>query len=102
MSRENEINSRLADIDAEMSRLRKEQSTLLEEAAVLVTDLDRAEMKRRGWVTHTWRVTERWASASVCPFCLTACASHRQGKDYPNEQNAEYHCGNRDAIGVKP
>lgn len=94
----NEINARLADLSEAQRKLREEEMQLREERAVLVTDLDRAEMKRRGHVTHTWAVTRRWASASVCPFCLTACASSQQGKDFPNEQNAEYRCGNREAI----
>lgn len=98
MSRTDEINVRLGAIDEEIRKLNAESSALRQERAVIVDDTDRAEMKRRGHVTHTWAVTERWARAAVCPFCLTACASSRQGKDFPNEQNAEYRCGNREAI----
>lgn len=96
MSRENEINVALqANRDAQ-DALRRAESALVSERATLVSDVDRAEMKRRGHVTHTWRVTEVWASANKCPFCLTACASSRHG--LPNEQNSEYRCGNVGAI----
>jgi hypothetical protein len=98
MKRADEINARLGDIQEAIGRLRAEETTLREERSVLVDDLDRAEMKRRGHVTHVRRVTEKWASAYVCPFCQTKCASSQERKDFPNEQNYEYHCGNIGAI----
>lgn len=93
-----QIDARLKEIDSAARQLREEEAELRMERAVLVDEVDRAEMKRRGHVTHTWKVTAKWASAAVCPFCLTACASSRQEKEFPNEQNAEYRCGNREAI----
>lgn len=96
--RKKEINDALEANEKAQCALRRAAEALREERAVLVDDRDRAEMKRRGWYTHTWAVTEKWATAHVCPFCLTACAARRQGKEFPNEQNAEYHCGNAGAI----
>lgn len=96
--RESELDHQIRRIDADIAKLESKRRALREERAVLVTADDRAEMKRRGHVTHTWAVTEKWATDLVCPFCLTNCVPSRQGKDFPNEQNAEYRCGNIGAI----
>lgn len=59
-----------------------------------VTKGELEEMKRRGWVTYTWKEARDMASAARCPFCRCRCYPHLEGKDFPNEQNAEYHCPN--------
>lgn len=59
---------------------------------------DRDEMRRRGWVTYLSSVSWAMARAVLCPFCLTKCRPFVERKGFPNEQNSEYHCGNREAI----
>jgi hypothetical protein len=98
VSRAEEIDAQLRANREAQDSLRRTERALVEERSALVTDTDRAEMKRRGHYTHTWKVTRQWAAAHVCPFCLTQCASSQQGKEFPNEQNAEYRCGNVEAI----